>query len=56
MGQIDFDGVFRERIIESDLFYGMAEDAPYELKTARQAYGSLLLVEAAVSLRCTRMA
>ena len=39
---IDFDEVFRERIIEADQFYGIAPDAPRQLQTARQAYGSLL--------------
>jgi hypothetical protein len=39
---IDFDEVFKERVLEADQFYGIAPDAPHELQTARQAYGSLL--------------
>jgi hypothetical protein len=39
---VDFGAAFRERILEADQFFGTAEDAPAELKTARQAYASLL--------------
>jgi hypothetical protein len=39
---VDFDTVFTERILEADLFYGTGEEAPHELRTARQAYASLL--------------
>jgi hypothetical protein len=42
----EFDAVFAERILETDLFYGFedgaASHAPAELKVARQAYASLL--------------
>ena len=39
---IDFDEVFKQRIIEADLFYGLEAEAPIELKIARQATSSLL--------------
>ena len=43
---IDFDAVFTERILETDLFYGFDPESaacvPEELKIARQAYASLL--------------
>jgi hypothetical protein len=39
---VEFDEVFRERILEADLFYGLEADAPVELKIARQATSSLL--------------
>jgi hypothetical protein len=38
----DFDGVFAERLRESDLFHGVDAHAPVELQIARQAVGSLL--------------
>ena len=41
-GEIDFDAVFRERISECNMFYGVDENGPNELLTARQAYASLL--------------
>ncbi|HVW86492.1 MAG TPA: hypothetical protein VHB50_17520, partial [Bryobacteraceae bacterium] len=34
---IDFDGVFRERILEADLFYGFEGAAPIQLRIAREA-------------------
>ncbi len=45
-GPVDFDAVFAERMLETDLFYGFdpssLTSAPVELKIARQAYASLL--------------
>jgi hypothetical protein len=40
--EVDFDGVFRERMLEADLFYGLTPEAPFELRVARQAIASLL--------------
>jgi hypothetical protein len=39
---INFDEVFRTRILEADLFYGLEPQAPVELRIARQAVASLL--------------
>ncbi|HZL55506.1 MAG TPA: glucosidase [Bryobacteraceae bacterium] len=39
---IDFDGILGERILEADLFYGIGENAPYQLQVARNALASLL--------------
>jgi hypothetical protein len=44
-GPVDFDAVFAERMLESDLFYGFERESaavPVELKIARQAHASLL--------------
>jgi hypothetical protein len=43
---VNFDAVFTERMLETDLFYGFEEcttsHAPVELRIAREAYASLL--------------
>jgi len=43
---IDFDAVFHERMVESNLFYGFGEEVPAEVpvefQIAREAYSSLL--------------
>ena len=39
---VDFETAFAERILEADLFYGTGDEAPQELRTARQANASLL--------------
>ena len=39
---IDFDGVFAQRIRETNEFYGITEKAPVALRIARQAQASLL--------------
>ncbi len=44
-GPVDFDAVFAERMVESDLYYGFERASavvPVELKIARQAHASLL--------------
>jgi len=45
-GPLDFDAVFAERMLETDLFYGFEEygvsHAPVEMKIAREAYAGLL--------------
>jgi hypothetical protein len=41
-GPVDFDGVFAQRIQETNLFYGVDESSPAGLQIARQAHGSLL--------------
>jgi hypothetical protein len=40
--EIDFDAVFKERIMEADLFYNHDDSVPVELKVSRNADASLL--------------
>ena len=41
-GKLDFDKVFASRLAEADSFYGTDSNSVYELRTARQAFASLL--------------